>query len=242
VANKKQSARTSVLGAFGEELQSKAELLTQLTQERSKREAAAGSSNANANGNASTRPNISINTNINTNATPGAARAGLYRSLSQELVHANPLRSSHLWSKKSFDMFKRMQEYVSTDPACRLPDCGILARYSKGDAIGVVDTYYPATTAWSTDTERDCLEHCSADWVFFKSRFEVSKVGTYAVVCCAVLCCAVLCCAMLCYAMLCYAVLCCAMLCYAVLCCAMLCCAMLYYAMLCYAMMGWDGI
>lgn len=79
----------------------------------------------------------------------------------------NPLRSSHLWSKKSFDMYKRIQEYV--DKSRCLSQYDTVCRYKKGDPMGVVDTFYRSD-------DGGYLEHCSNDWIYFKSRFEVSKV------------------------------------------------------------------
>lgn len=64
-------------------------------------------------------------------------------------------------------MYKRMQEFVDTTRG--FPSYELLSMYSKGDAMGVVDTYYPSKL-------RDSIEHCCNDWVYFKSRFEVAKV------------------------------------------------------------------
>lgn len=83
------------------------------------------------------------------------------------LVNNNPLRSSHLWSKKSYDLFKRLRERVV--PGASLPLYEVLSLYCKGDSMGVVDTYYPSR-------HRDSIESCYNDWSFYRSRFEIAKV------------------------------------------------------------------
>lgn len=89
--------------------------------------------------------------------------------LSDAQLAANPLRSHHLWSKKSLDMFKRMYKY--TDNV--VPEYGFLQHYCKGDALGVVDTYL-------TYENSDHIENFTSYWAHFQQRFEIhSKVSAW---------------------------------------------------------------
>jgi hypothetical protein len=83
-------------------------------------------------------------------------------------VNNNPLRSSHLWSKKSLDMFRRMKSYTDSK-ASSMPFYDNFALYNRGDIMGVVDTYYACNNG-----ER--IEHTYSDWSFYKARFEINKV------------------------------------------------------------------
>ena len=180
-----------VFSSFGggeeeELLQSKAELLSQLTIEKKNRDERAAAASART---ITAQLYVNVSADVAsvydaTRSLPLSHSPSLQPSLSTErpAVHSNPLRSSHLWSKKSFDMFKRMQGYyakramcggeVGSTPVLTLPDYGLLLKYSKGDAIGVVDTFFPSP-------HRDSIEHCFNDWIFFKSRFEIAKVTYY---------------------------------------------------------------
>lgn len=137
----KRTSRTSVtVGLSGEDLVTKAEMLAKLHRDRTNAQA--------------------VDMTDKISASTAAIPLGL------NLARSNPLRSSHLWSKKSFEMYKRMQEYI--DDSRQVPLYETLVCYEKGDPMGVVDTFY-------LSKGKDCLEWVSNDWIYVKSRFEVSK-------------------------------------------------------------------
>jgi hypothetical protein len=88
--------------------------------------------------------------------------------LNDAQLSANPLRSHHLWSKKSLDMFKRMYKYT----ASIVPEYEFLKHYSKGDTLGVVDTFLAYESV-------EHIENFYSSWAHFNQRFEINKVRVF---------------------------------------------------------------
>ena len=83
-----------------------------------------------------------------------------------DAVRSDPYRSSHLWSKKSFDFQKRIADYKWGE----LPNFDFLNKFITGDLIGLVDSYI-------STSDHSSVRGYTSDWVYLKSRFELRAVS-----------------------------------------------------------------
>ena len=154
----KKVSRTVVAPPVGNKVLSKAKLLLTVKQ--------------NIHNNTEEEGKKQVDNSLCKPSTDGTSQIpGNLRSTKEGLcAQSNPLRSSHLWSKKSFDMYKRLKSYVNDSRL--LPQYGIITRFSKADPMGVIETY-------CSTKEKDAVELYYNEWGHYKSRFEIAKVYTF---------------------------------------------------------------
>ncbi len=83
-------------------------------------------------------------------------------------IRSDPYRSSHLWSKKSFDYQKRIADYKWGE----LPHFDFLNKFVTGDLLGLVDSYI-------STSDHGSVRGYNSDWAYLKSRFELRTVSFF---------------------------------------------------------------